>query len=186
MRWRSAPTRRVTPACSTRSTPTTWASRSPCRARWRSMNATAACSGSTSSTTAAATSSRRARELVVFSLVTVGNYDYGFNWIFGQDGTLEVQAVLTGIMLTKGVKETIAAVARLVDRRLAQAIIDQWRPRRRQPFLAPRRAQRRGRPPSALLQLPARSRRRRRAQQRPRDQYARWRHGRRIRRSTRS
>ena len=51
--------------------------------------------------------SRRARELVVFSLVTVGNYDYGFNWIFRQDGTLEVQAVLTGIMLTKGVKETI-------------------------------------------------------------------------------
>jgi primary-amine oxidase len=51
--------------------------------------------------------SRRARELVVFSLVTVGNYDYGFNWIFRQDGTLEVQAVLTGIMLTKGVKETM-------------------------------------------------------------------------------
>jgi primary-amine oxidase len=51
--------------------------------------------------------SRRARELVVFSLVTVGNYDYGFNWIFRQDGTLEVQAVLTGIMLTKGVQETM-------------------------------------------------------------------------------
>lgn len=47
--------------------------------------------------------SRRARELVLFSVVTVGNYDYGFNWIFRQDGTLELQAVLSGIMLTRGV-----------------------------------------------------------------------------------
>jgi primary-amine oxidase len=52
--------------------------------------------------------SRRGRELVVFSLVTVGNYDYGFNWIFRQDGTLELQAVLTGIMLAKGVNATKA------------------------------------------------------------------------------
>jgi primary-amine oxidase len=50
------------------------------------------------------TDGRRARELVIFSMVTVANYDYGFNWIFRQDGTLELQAVLTGIMLTKGVK----------------------------------------------------------------------------------
>jgi primary-amine oxidase len=55
--------------------------------------------------------SRRARELVLFSLVTIGNYDYGFNWIFRQDGTLELQAVLTGIMLTKGVHaKTVAAM----------------------------------------------------------------------------
>jgi primary-amine oxidase len=50
------------------------------------------------------TDGRRARELVIFSMVTVANYDYGFNWIFRQDGTLELQAVLTGIMLTKGVQ----------------------------------------------------------------------------------
>jgi primary-amine oxidase len=48
--------------------------------------------------------SRRARELVLFSIVTVGNYDYGLNWIFRQDGSLELQAVLTGIMLTRGVQ----------------------------------------------------------------------------------
>jgi primary-amine oxidase len=48
------------------------------------------------------TDGRRARELVIFSMVTVANYDYGFNWIFRQDGTMELQAVLTGIMLTKG------------------------------------------------------------------------------------
>jgi primary-amine oxidase len=47
--------------------------------------------------------SRRARELVVSTLVTVSNYDYGFNWIFRQDGAIELQVVLTGIMLTKGV-----------------------------------------------------------------------------------
>jgi len=52
------------------------------------------------------TDGRRARELVIFSMVTVANYDYGFNWIFRQDGTMELQAVLTGIMLTKGVENT--------------------------------------------------------------------------------
>jgi primary-amine oxidase len=57
------------------------------------------------------TDGRRARELVVFSMVTVGNYDYGFNWIFRQDGTMELQAVLTGIMLTKGVKSATVAAA---------------------------------------------------------------------------
>ena len=55
------------------------------------------------------TESRRSRELVVFSLVTVGNYDYGFNWIFKQDGSIELQAVLTGIMLAKGVPIASAA-----------------------------------------------------------------------------
>jgi primary-amine oxidase len=53
--------------------------------------------------------SRRARELVLSSLVTIGNYDYGFNWVFRQDGTLELQAVLTGIMLTKGVRSQTVA-----------------------------------------------------------------------------
>lgn len=47
--------------------------------------------------------SRRARDLVLSWIATVGNYDYGFNWIFHQDGTLEMDVVLTGIMQTKGV-----------------------------------------------------------------------------------
>jgi primary-amine oxidase len=47
--------------------------------------------------------SRRARDLVLSAVATVGNYDYGFNWIFHQDGTLEMDVVLTGIMQTKGV-----------------------------------------------------------------------------------
>ncbi|HYN21775.1 MAG TPA: hypothetical protein VE078_12495 [Thermoanaerobaculia bacterium] len=46
--------------------------------------------------------SRRGRELVVFTIATVGNYDYSINWIFRQDGAIEVESGLTGIMLPKG------------------------------------------------------------------------------------
>jgi primary-amine oxidase len=54
--------------------------------------------------------SRRARELVVFFIATIGNYDYSINWIFHQDGVLEVDAALTGIMLPKGVAAATGAV----------------------------------------------------------------------------
>jgi primary-amine oxidase len=47
--------------------------------------------------------SRRARELVIFFIATIGNYDYAINWIFHQDGTISVDGALTGIMLPKGV-----------------------------------------------------------------------------------
>ncbi|HKV08177.1 MAG TPA: primary-amine oxidase [Thermoanaerobaculia bacterium] len=47
--------------------------------------------------------SRRGRELVVFTIATVGNYDYSINWIFRQDGSIHVESGLTGIMLAKGV-----------------------------------------------------------------------------------
>lgn len=45
--------------------------------------------------------SRRARDLVVTWIATVGNYDYGFNWIFHQDGSLEMEVSLTGFMDVK-------------------------------------------------------------------------------------
>jgi primary-amine oxidase len=48
---------------------------------------------------------RRGRELVMFFVATIGNYDYAVNYIFKQDGSLEVDLALTGIMLAKGVKE---------------------------------------------------------------------------------
>lgn len=48
---------------------------------------------------------RRARQLVLQSLYTLGNYDYGVRWLFGQDGSIDVQVELTGIVLTKAVKE---------------------------------------------------------------------------------
>ncbi|MDQ2856270.1 MAG: tyramine oxidase, partial [Acidobacteriota bacterium] len=52
--------------------------------------------------------SRRARELVLSFIATIGNYDYAISWIFHQDGVLEVDAALSGIMLPKGVSETRA------------------------------------------------------------------------------
>jgi primary-amine oxidase len=48
---------------------------------------------------------RRARELVVSYVATVGNYDYGFDWIFHQDGTLEMRVALTGVMAVKGMAD---------------------------------------------------------------------------------
>jgi primary-amine oxidase len=47
--------------------------------------------------------SRRARELVLSWIATVGNYDYAFNWVFHQDGILEMEVGLTGYMDTKAV-----------------------------------------------------------------------------------
>jgi hypothetical protein len=35
-----------------------------------------------------------------------GEYDYGVSWIFRQDGSLEMEAALTGILLGKGVEAT--------------------------------------------------------------------------------
>ena len=46
---------------------------------------------------------RRARDLVLGFVSQVGNYDYAFDWIFHQDGTLEVRVGLTGIMAVKAV-----------------------------------------------------------------------------------
>jgi primary-amine oxidase len=43
---------------------------------------------------------RRSRRLVVSNIATVGNYEYGFFWYFYQDGTIELQIKLTGIMST--------------------------------------------------------------------------------------
>jgi primary-amine oxidase len=45
---------------------------------------------------------RRARQLVVTFMTTVGNYDYGINYVFHQDGVLEVEAELTGVLLAQG------------------------------------------------------------------------------------
>jgi primary-amine oxidase len=49
--------------------------------------------------------SRRARQLVLSWFANVGNYEYGFNWIFHQDGMLEMEVNLTGIMAARGINE---------------------------------------------------------------------------------
>ena len=43
---------------------------------------------------------RRSRRLAVSLIATVGNYDYGFYWYFYQDGTIQCEVKLTGIMNT--------------------------------------------------------------------------------------
>jgi primary-amine oxidase len=45
---------------------------------------------------------RRNRELVLTMVTTVDNYDYTLNWIFHQDGTLEIKNELSGIVLAQG------------------------------------------------------------------------------------
>jgi primary-amine oxidase len=47
---------------------------------------------------------RRSRRLVVSSIATVDNYEYGFYWYLYQDGSIEFEAKLTGIVLTAAVE----------------------------------------------------------------------------------
>jgi primary-amine oxidase len=54
----------------------------------------------------------RSRELVWRFVVTAGNYDYGFEWVFRQDFSIGFRTDLTGIVLAKGVAaERCAACA---------------------------------------------------------------------------
>ena len=92
---------------------------------------------------------RRSRRLVISFVATVGNYDYGFYWYLYQDGTIECEVKLTGIIST-------GAVAPARRRATAQLV-------------APR-AQRAE--PPALLQRAARHRRRRARQHRLRGRHA--------------
>lgn len=46
---------------------------------------------------------RRRIELVLRSISAVGNYDYVFDWVFRQDGSIDVQVGATGIPVVKGV-----------------------------------------------------------------------------------
>jgi primary-amine oxidase len=46
---------------------------------------------------------RRSRRLVISFFATVGNYDYGFYWYLYQDGTIQLETKLTGIIQTAGI-----------------------------------------------------------------------------------
>jgi primary-amine oxidase len=54
---------------------------------------------------------RRARQLVLTFMSTIGNYDYGINYVFHQDGALEVEVELTGILLVRGSAHAAAPCA---------------------------------------------------------------------------
>lgn len=47
---------------------------------------------------------RRSRRLAVSFIATVGNYEYGFFWYFYQDGNIQCEVKLTGIMNTTALK----------------------------------------------------------------------------------
>jgi primary-amine oxidase len=47
---------------------------------------------------------RRSRRMVVSSISTVGNYEYGFFWYFYLDGTIQAEVKLTGIIQTQAVR----------------------------------------------------------------------------------
>ena len=46
---------------------------------------------------------RRSRRLVVSFIATVGNYEYAFYWYFYQDGTIQYEVKLTGVLSTAAV-----------------------------------------------------------------------------------
>jgi len=46
---------------------------------------------------------RRDRQLVIASTTRIDNYDYGFEWIFRLDGSIELQVILTGLMNTRAI-----------------------------------------------------------------------------------
>jgi primary-amine oxidase len=47
---------------------------------------------------------RRARRLVISNFQTVANYDYGFFWSLYQDGRIELEVKLTGILSASGIE----------------------------------------------------------------------------------
>jgi primary-amine oxidase len=57
---------------------------------------------------------RRSRRLVISFFCTVANYDYGFYWYLYQDGTIQLEAKLTGIIQTAAVTPGKAPAGGLV------------------------------------------------------------------------
>ena len=105
---------------STRSSATATVSRSASRTRSACTRRTTACSGSTPTGGTARREVRRSRRLVVSSFSTIGNYDYGFFWYLYQDGTIELEVKLSGVLSTGAVGAWRAARARRADRASAQ------------------------------------------------------------------
>lgn len=50
------------------------------------------------------TEARRSRRLAVSMIANVGNYDYGFYWYFYQDGSIQHEVKLTGIVNTQALR----------------------------------------------------------------------------------
>ncbi len=109
----------------------------------------------------------RATELVIGSLVSLGNYMYAFNWVFREDGFFAFEAELSGTILSKFVVakdcETCAAVAQGPG---SDGESRSYEFERRRQVRRPRSSQRGRREPSALVQPAPGFRHRRRTQRR--------------------
>ena len=103
-----AATASVRSTTSTTSSPTSGASRARGPTPSACTRRTTASSGSTSTWPSGRTEVRRSRRLVVSSIATVGNYEYGFYWYFYLDGTMQLEVKLTGIMSTMARRATTA------------------------------------------------------------------------------
>jgi primary-amine oxidase len=57
------------------------------------------------------TETRAKRDLVVRMIAVLGNYDYVFDWVFQQNGTIEVRLAATGISNVKAVAQELAVAA---------------------------------------------------------------------------
>ena len=55
---------------------------------------------------------RRSRRLVISTIATVDNYDYGFYWYFYQDGSWEHEVKATGIVQTMAIEDDDLQVTR--------------------------------------------------------------------------
>ncbi len=55
---------------------------------------------------------RRARRLVVSTIMTAGNYEYGLFWYFMQDGSIQFECKLTG-SITPGMQENKVSFIRI-------------------------------------------------------------------------
>ena len=59
---------------------------------------------------------RRSRKLVISFFATVANYDYGFYWSLHQDGNIELEIKLTGILSVSGIDDgKMPAFGRMVS-----------------------------------------------------------------------
>lgn len=67
---------------------------------------------------------RRSRRLVVSSIFTIGNYDYGFYWYLYLDGTIQMEVKLTGIVGVSAVTDETMNPAQspLIGRGLASPV----------------------------------------------------------------
>jgi primary-amine oxidase len=59
--------------------------------------------------------SRRATELVVRMVATIGNYDYYQDYVFGLDGRLRIRLISTGLDATKAVMSADLSDPRAAD-----------------------------------------------------------------------